>query len=234
MEAQLNHSDSNGFSDADSFVPWDNPDNVITYETYTTIEDIINCYFNPIIFCISVPANVLNCVVFLRQGYFFFLLLSFFLSSFFLSCVFIPSSPSSLPLSSSVQYLVFVVVLFVLFAGWLVFVCVCVCVCVCVRARARARACVRVWFAFSLSFLYFGRGGGGGGEVVDLFTFGIISPLEKSHYSTYQICYLPFGERWENFLLQDQLSVLTLISASVPPHVTAVERKGTRSFSEMT
>ena len=40
MEAQLNHSDSNGFSDADSFVPWDNPDNVITYETYTTIEDL--------------------------------------------------------------------------------------------------------------------------------------------------------------------------------------------------
>ena len=32
-------------------------------------------------------------------------------------------------------------------------------------------------------------------------------------------------ERQENFLLQGQLSVLTLISVSVPPHVTATALK---------
>ena len=176
MEAQLNHSDRNGFSDADSFVPWDNPDNVITYETYTTIEDIINCYFNPIIFCISVPANVLNCVVFLRQGYFFFLLLSFFLSILcfytiitFVFAVVVVSTVFSFCCCSFcfVCWLV----------GWFVCVCVCVCVCecvcVCVCARARACVCARVRACvvcfFSFFFRTLGEGGGGGGAVVDLF-----------------------------------------------------------------
>ena len=39
-------------------------------------------------------------------------------------------------------------------------------------------------------------------------------------------------ERRENFLLQGQLSVLTLISVPVPPRVTAVARKKSRSFSQ--
>ena len=64
----VNLSDSKPSSDGNSFLPWDNPDNVITFETFITAENIINCYINPIIFCIGVPANVLNCVVFFRQG----------------------------------------------------------------------------------------------------------------------------------------------------------------------
>ena len=72
-EVQNNHSESNGSSDVTSFVPWNNPDNVITYETSATILNSFVCYFNPIIFFIGVPANVLNCVVFFRQGSFFLL-----------------------------------------------------------------------------------------------------------------------------------------------------------------
>ena len=68
MEVQVNHSDSNDYGDEDNFVPWDNPDNVISIETFLTIENILFCYFNPVVFCIGVPANVLNCVVFFRQG----------------------------------------------------------------------------------------------------------------------------------------------------------------------
>ena len=68
MEVPANHSDSKGYGDVDSFVPWDNPDNVITFETFLAIENVYFCYFNPFIICIGVPANVLNCVVFFRQG----------------------------------------------------------------------------------------------------------------------------------------------------------------------
>ena len=64
----VNLSDSNTSGDGNSFLPWDNPDNVIAFETFITAENIINCYINPVIFCIGVPANVLNCVVFSRQG----------------------------------------------------------------------------------------------------------------------------------------------------------------------
>ena len=39
-------------------------------------------------------------------------------------------------------------------------------------------------------------------------------------------------ERRENFLLQGRLSVLALISVSVPPRVTAVARKRSRSFCQ--
>ena len=39
-------------------------------------------------------------------------------------------------------------------------------------------------------------------------------------------------ERWENFLLQGQLCVLTLISLSVPPSVTAVARQRSQSFCQ--
>ena len=70
MAAQVNLSDSKSYGDADKIVPWDNPSNVITFETFIAIEDIINCYVNPLIFCIGVPANVLNCVVFFRQGFY--------------------------------------------------------------------------------------------------------------------------------------------------------------------
>ena len=73
MEVHVNSSEGlQDCNDVDSFVPWDNPDNVITFETFAAIENILICYFNPVIFCIGVPANVLNCVVFFRQGCFIF------------------------------------------------------------------------------------------------------------------------------------------------------------------
>ena len=68
IEFQSNHSNSKGYDDVDKFVPWDNPDNVITFETYATLDNIFLCYFNPLILIIGVPANVLSCVVFFRQG----------------------------------------------------------------------------------------------------------------------------------------------------------------------
>ena len=64
-EVQGNHSDSKIYY---KFVPWDNPDNVITFETYSSIDSFFGCYLNPLIFIIGVPANVLSCVVFFRQG----------------------------------------------------------------------------------------------------------------------------------------------------------------------
>ena len=39
-------------------------------------------------------------------------------------------------------------------------------------------------------------------------------------------------ERWENFLLQGQISVLTFISVLFNPHVTAVAHKRSRSFCQ--
>ena len=64
-DVQVNHSDSKDYY---KFVPWDNPDNVITFETYATMDNIFLCYLNPLILIIGVPANVLSCVVFFRQG----------------------------------------------------------------------------------------------------------------------------------------------------------------------
>lgn len=75
-EIQVNYSESKSYDEIDNFVPWDNPDNVITFETFSAIENILTCYFNSIIFCISVPANVLSCLVFLRQGSCSFYILS--------------------------------------------------------------------------------------------------------------------------------------------------------------
>ena len=68
MEVKLNFNDSKDYGNADSYNPWDNPYNVITFETFAAIENVLFCYFNPLIFFIGVPANVLSCVVFFRQG----------------------------------------------------------------------------------------------------------------------------------------------------------------------
>ena len=68
MEVEVNDSESKG--DVGSFVPWNNPDNVVTLRTFLALENVLTCYVNPVFFCIGVPANVLNCVVFFRQGYY--------------------------------------------------------------------------------------------------------------------------------------------------------------------
>ena len=54
-------------SDGD-YLPWDNPDNIISYETYLLLERGLFCYAIPTLFFVGVPTNLLNCVVFYRQG----------------------------------------------------------------------------------------------------------------------------------------------------------------------
>lgn len=51
-----------------AFLPWDNPNNVISLETYTTISIVSNCILYPVLFLVGVPTNVLSCMVFWRQG----------------------------------------------------------------------------------------------------------------------------------------------------------------------
>ena len=51
-----------------AFLPWDNPNNVISLEEYTTISIVSNCFLYPMLILIGVPTNGLNCVVFWRQG----------------------------------------------------------------------------------------------------------------------------------------------------------------------
>ena len=55
-------------SSEDDYLPWDNPDNIISYETYLLMERGLFCYAIPTLFLVGVPANLLNCVVFYRQG----------------------------------------------------------------------------------------------------------------------------------------------------------------------
>ena len=55
-------------SSEDDYLPWDNPDNIISYETYLLMERGLFCYAIPTLFLVGVPTNLLNCVVFYRQG----------------------------------------------------------------------------------------------------------------------------------------------------------------------
>ena len=68
MQVQVNRIDSKDYDNEDKFIPWDNPDNIITFETFSAVENAFTCYFNPLIFCFSIPANILNCIVFSLQG----------------------------------------------------------------------------------------------------------------------------------------------------------------------
>ncbi|XP_076436155.1 uncharacterized protein LOC143275762 [Babylonia areolata] len=50
------------------FVPWNNPDNLISFQTEDLIRRLKDVVFLPILFLIGVPANVINMAVFYRQG----------------------------------------------------------------------------------------------------------------------------------------------------------------------
>ena len=50
------------------FVPWDNPHNIISFETFLAFENVMTCGVSLILFLIGVPTNLLNCLVFYRQG----------------------------------------------------------------------------------------------------------------------------------------------------------------------
>lgn len=51
-----------------TFLPWSNPANVINRNTYLLVEEFLFCVFNPLLFVIGVPTNILNLIVFYRQG----------------------------------------------------------------------------------------------------------------------------------------------------------------------
>ena len=68
LEAKPVSTDNSILEQDEVFLPWKNPHNLITFETFALIEHVLLCYVNPVIFCVGVPTNVLNCVVFARQG----------------------------------------------------------------------------------------------------------------------------------------------------------------------
>nr|KAG5712465.1 hypothetical protein BaRGS_011439 [Batillaria attramentaria] len=51
-----------------SFLPWDNPDNIISYVTYQEIDKLVTCAVVPPLFLLGLVTNLINCVVFWRQG----------------------------------------------------------------------------------------------------------------------------------------------------------------------
>ena len=51
-----------------SFVPWNNPDNVISFQVEDLVRRIKDVVFMPILFLIGGPANVINMAVFYKQG----------------------------------------------------------------------------------------------------------------------------------------------------------------------
>ena len=50
------------------FVPWDNPDNIVSFEVEDLIRRLKDVVFLPILFLIGGPANVINMAVFYKQG----------------------------------------------------------------------------------------------------------------------------------------------------------------------
>ncbi|KAL8623156.1 hypothetical protein ACOMHN_057955 [Nucella lapillus] len=50
------------------FIPWDNPDNIISQETEQIVDTAVGTVCLPILFVISVPCNILNMLVFWTQG----------------------------------------------------------------------------------------------------------------------------------------------------------------------
>lgn len=50
------------------FYPWDNPDNLISRDSLVAFEKAVTCGLNPLLLAVGLPSNVLNCLVFQRQG----------------------------------------------------------------------------------------------------------------------------------------------------------------------
>ena len=66
----LTAEDTTGLNpnETEVFVPWDNPHNIISFETLLAFENVMTCGVSLILFLIGVPTNLLNCLVFYRQG----------------------------------------------------------------------------------------------------------------------------------------------------------------------
>ena len=52
----------------DDFVPWDNPDNLVSLEAEAFAERLKGAIVLPLLFLIGGPANVINMAVFYKQG----------------------------------------------------------------------------------------------------------------------------------------------------------------------
>ena len=50
------------------FIPWNNPDNIISLEAEDLVNKLKDLVFLPILFLIGGPANVINMAVFYKQG----------------------------------------------------------------------------------------------------------------------------------------------------------------------
>nr|KAG5686966.1 hypothetical protein BaRGS_022967 [Batillaria attramentaria] len=50
------------------FLPWDNPDNLISHDTEDLLEKAVSLVALPLLFLVSTPGNVLNMIVFYRHG----------------------------------------------------------------------------------------------------------------------------------------------------------------------
>ncbi|XP_076458588.1 uncharacterized protein LOC143292287 [Babylonia areolata] len=50
------------------FIPWDNPENIISQETEKVVDTVVGAICLPVLFLISVPCNLLNMLVFWMQG----------------------------------------------------------------------------------------------------------------------------------------------------------------------
>ena len=50
------------------FLPWDNPDNIVSAQTENLVRRVRDVVVLPILFIIGGPANVMNMAVFYKQG----------------------------------------------------------------------------------------------------------------------------------------------------------------------
>nr|KAG5688563.1 hypothetical protein BaRGS_002778 [Batillaria attramentaria] len=50
------------------FLPWDNPENLMTLEQLEMTTIITNCVLNPLVLLVGVPTNIISCLVFYKQG----------------------------------------------------------------------------------------------------------------------------------------------------------------------
>ncbi|XP_076465403.1 uncharacterized protein LOC143297114 [Babylonia areolata] len=69
--------------DTGGFIPWDNPDNMVSQDVEQAVDTAVGAVCLPILFLISAPANILNMLVFWKQG----LRERINLCLFYLSCV---------------------------------------------------------------------------------------------------------------------------------------------------
>ncbi|XP_076465405.1 uncharacterized protein LOC143297116 [Babylonia areolata] len=69
--------------DTGGFIPWDNPDNMVSQDVEQAVDTAVGAVCLPILFLISAPTNILNMLVFWKQG----LKERINLCLFYLSCV---------------------------------------------------------------------------------------------------------------------------------------------------